>query len=229
MSKRLMKQAMLFSSLLLVLAACDEDMDSDPAPVEEETSEDNSDESVVEAEEETEEETQEAEVDEEDGEEPTSDIGRRTNPVPLGESITFDDTYRSEDFEDQYDAVYEIAITDVVRGEEAWAALEEENSFNEPAPEGMEWIIISLEGTLHEGDEDVPYTVVPWFSVVDSTGSEVAKDDYASLSGNTYGHVDLFPGGLTSGRITKYIPEGDDSLLVMDEFFASGIYFSLSD
>lgn len=93
----------------------------------------------------------------------------------------------------------------------------------------MEWIIISLEGTLHEGDEDVPYTVVPWFSVVDSTGSGVAQDEYASLSGDGYGYVDLFPGGSTSGRITKYIPEGDDSLLVLDDFFASGIYFSLSE
>lgn len=229
MPKQCMKRIMLLSSFLLVLAACDDDLDMDSDPIEEDSTEEHSDESVVEAEE-ADEETEDVEEDIEDiEEESSSDVGRRTNPVPLGESIVFEDTYRSEDFEDQYDAVYEITVTEVIRGEEAWAALEDENMFNEPAPEGMEWIIISLEGTLHEGDEDVPYAVVPWFSVVDSTGSEVAQDEYASLSGNEYGFVDLFPGGSTSGRITKYIPEGDDSLLVMDEFFASGIYFSLSE
>ena len=166
------------------------------------------------------------ETEEEPEEKETSNVGKRSNPVPLGTPFQFEDTYYDDD-SNRLDAVFELTVLDVIRGEEAYDILMSENQFNEPAPEGMEWAIISLEGKLIEGDEDVPYTIVPWFSVVDSSGSEISQDDYGTFDGNEYGYVDLFPGGTTTGRIAKYIPAGDDTLLVLDEFLGSGIYFSL--
>lgn len=169
---------------------------------------------------------EEAEEPEESGKKETSNVGKRSNPVPLGTPFQFEDTYYDDD-SNRLDAVFELTVLDVIRGEEAYDILMSENQFNEPAPEGMEWAIISLEGKLIEGDEDVPYTIVPWFSVVDSSGSEISQDDYGTFDGNEYGYVDLFPGGTTTGRIAKYIPAGDDTLLVLDDFWDSGIYFSL--
>lgn len=180
----------------------------------------------VEAEDTDSEEELEEEVAEEPKEKEASNVGKRSNPVPLGTAFQFEDTYSDDDF-NSLDAVFELTVLDVIRGDEAYDILVSENQFNEPAPEGMEWAIISLEGRLIEGDEDVPYTVVPWFSVVDSSGSEISQDDYGTFDGNEYGYVDLFPGGTTTGRIAKYIPLGDDTLLVLDEFWGSGIYFSL--
>ena len=170
------------------------------------------------------EEVEESEEIEEEAE--TSNVGKRSNPVPLGTAFQFEDTYYDDD-SNRLDAVFELTVLDVIRGEEAYDILMSENQFNEPAPEGMEWAIISLEGKLIEGDEDIPYTIVPWFSVVDSSGSEISQDDYGTFDGNEYGYVDLFPGGTTTGRIAKYIPAGDDTLLVLDEFLGSGVYFSL--
>lgn len=174
-------------------------------------------------------EAEEEEVEEEVVEEEVVvEVGKRSNPVLMGESVTFTETYYGEDLTESYEALFELKVTDILRGEEAFATLLEENQFNEPAPEGMEWAIITLEGTLHEGDEDVPYTVLPWFSVIDSSGSEVSQDEYATLDGNEFGYVDLFPGGQTSGRITQYMPIDDPSLLVLEAMLSNGIYFSLS-
>jgi len=229
MNKRNIKQLLLAGSTLMVLGACStrEVQESTPTPEEEVEEVDETE--VVEEGAETEENTDvEAEEEEAEEEPPTSDVGKRSNPVPVGESVTYTEVYYGEDWEEEYEAEYEVRITDIVRGEEALTILKEENQFNEPAPEGMEWAIITLEGTLHAGDEDVPYTVVPWFSVVDSTGSEVPQDDYATLDGNEYGYVDLFPGGTTEGRIAHYMPVDDESLLFLDDMMGSGIYFSLT-
>ncbi|GEK91181.1 hypothetical protein [Alkalibacterium kapii] len=208
---------LLFSSMSLTLASCSSREVQDTDSVEDASTE-----------------TAESTTDQETGndaeaetEESTSELGKRSNPVPVGESITYTETYYGDDMESEYEAEFELKVTDVVRGEEAFNTLKAENEFNEAAPEGMEWAIISLEGQLHQGDEDVPYPVYPTFTVVDSDGSEVPQDIYGTFDGNEFGYVDLFPGGTTSGRIAKYMPVDDESLLVLDDMIGSGIYFSL--
>lgn len=188
-------------------------------------SESNNTEEVVEetVSEEVEEEPEEVEEDEVS----SSDIGKRSSPVPLGDSIEFVDRYYDENFDEKFDALLNLGIKDIVRGEDAYNILIQENQFNDPAPEGMEWLIITLEAELLEGDEDNPYTIVPWFDIVDSSGSEISQDDYGTLDGDEYGYVDLFPGGTNSGRITLYGPENDDSLLSLDTNEGK-IYFSLT-
>lgn len=221
MHKNIIFKILVFSSMTVLLASCssravqDSDSTTDDSAVTEAADTEQDTDGNVEAEEEK--------------EKAVSQIGKRSNPAPIGESITYTETYYGDDFENEYEAEFELKITDVVRGEEAFNILKAENEFNESAPEGMEWAIVSLEGVLHSGNEDVPYSVVPFFSVVDSTGSEVPQDDYGTLNGNEYGHVDLFPGGTVSGRITKYMPVDDPSLLVLDDIAGSGIYFSLQE
>ena len=163
-------------------------------------------------------------------EESSSNLGKRSNPVPIGQWIEFEDTYyESLESFDAIDGKFKLRITGVERGEEATEQLIKENQFNQAAPEGHEWVIASLEIEMLEGDEDAPYTVVPFISIVSSSGNEISQDDWATLDGNEFGHVDLFPGGSHSGRITKYIPDGDDSLMVYEFMLDSSIYFSISD
>ncbi|GEK89182.1 hypothetical protein SAMN04488100_10928 [Alkalibacterium putridalgicola] len=219
------KKVLMLSSVSLLMGACSSRETQDSSPVDEvveDVAEDT--ESAIDTEE-----VDAEEVVEEEDTESADNVGKRSNPIPLGQSVVYTETYYGDDFETEYEAVYEMTITDVIRGEEAFTILQEENQFNEPAPEGMEWAIITIKGMLHEGDEDVPYSVSPWFSIIDSSGSEVTQDDYASLNGNEYGYVDLFPGGETEGRITMYMPVEDESLLVLDDVFGTGIFFSLSE
>ena len=41
---------------------------------------------------------------------------------------------------------WDVQVLEVVRGDEAWKALQAANQFNEPAPEGMEYILVKLLG-----------------------------------------------------------------------------------
>jgi len=143
MNKRSIKQLLLVGSTLMVLGACSSREVQESTPTSDEEVE--VEETEVVSEEEETEETEEA---------PTSAVGKRSNPVPVGDSVTYTEAYYGEEVEDEYEAEFELRITDVVRGEEALAILQEENQLNEPAPEGMEWTIITLEGTLHAGDEE---------------------------------------------------------------------------
>ena len=156
-------------------------------------------------------------------------LGKRSNPVPVGEWIEFQDSYYEniESF-DAIEGTLKLRITEVERGDAAFEKLMAENQFNEPAPEGHEWVIAHLEIEMVEGDEDTPYTVVPFISIMASTGNEVSQDAWATLDGNEFGHVDLFPGGSHSGRVAYYAPIEDESLLVYEVGFDTGIYFSLS-
>lgn len=209
------KRLILLGGTLTLLTACaEEPAEQSEVPTEEETE-------VVE-----EVEAEKVEVEETPVEE--SDVGKRSNPVPVGEWIAIEETYYSED-DEQLDALLNVRITDVIRGEEALNVLMEENQFNEPAPEGHEWVIINIEAELLEGSEDDPYTIVPWFSVMDSTGSQVSQDDYGTLDGDEYGHVDLFPGGTTSGRYAFYTVEGDETLLTYEKFLDGSIYFNINN
>ena len=153
-------------------------------------------------------------------------LGKRTTPAPIGEWVEVEESYSNEDWTETYEAKLKMRMTEVVRGEEAKDILANENMFNEDAPEGMEWVIATLEAELLEGDEDVAYTLVPFMNVVDSSGSEVSQDAYGTLEGSEFGFVDLFPGGTTSGRTVFYVPTEDESLLVYNNF-TSKIYFDL--
>lgn len=211
-----MKKTFVFISLLLVISiitvacgdASSENSDSSSEVVEDADSEDSA----------------------EKGNDADDNLGKRSNPVPIGEWIEFQDTYyESIESFDGIEGTFRIRITEIERGDTAFEQLVAENEFNEPAPEGYEWIIAHFEIEMLDGDEDIPYTVVPFISVMASTGNEVSQDDWATLDGNEFGHVDVFPGGSHSGRDTYYVPVGDDSLLVYETGLDSGIYFSITE
>lgn len=219
------KTISVLTGIALLLGGCSTRETQESTPVEDAV--EDVEEAIETEEVEAEEEVEQEEKVEEDS--PADNIGKRSNPIPLNQSVVYTETYYGDDYETEYEAKYEMTITDVVRGEEAFNILKAENSYNEAAPEGMEWAVITIKGKLHEGDEDTPYSVFPMFSVIDSAGSEVTQDDYGTFDGNEYGYVDLFPGGETEGRISVYMPVDDTSLLVLDDMFGSGIYFSLTE
>jgi len=63
-------------------------------------------------------------------------IGTRSNPFPFGETITvkeniYDDSYNA------YESLLDITLLETIRGDAAWAIIEKENMYNEPAVEGF--------------------------------------------------------------------------------------------
>lgn len=156
----------------------------------------------------------------------TSSVGKRSNPVPLGQAIEIPVEYSNDDWTETYEGTISLQINGVTKGQAALDTLMAENQFNEAAPEGMEWVIFDVTMKLLDGNQDTPFTILPNFEIVSSSGSEIAQDAYGVLDGNEFGYTDLFPGAEASGRVVKYAPVGDNFLISYDENFSASYYFS---
>lgn len=162
----------------------------------------------------------------ETGAEETTELGKRSNPVPLGETITFSTNYYT-DAEDKIPASVSMVLSNVIRGDDAYNFLMEANQFNEAAPEGYEWIIFDVSLKLDEGSVDDPYRVSNTFNVIDSSGSEVTQSGYASFAnGEEFGWVDIYEGGKATGKTAVIAPVGDTSLVEFSDW-NTNIFFAL--
>lgn len=156
----------------------------------------------------------------------SSAVGKRSNPVSLGQAIEIPVTYSNEDWTENYEGTISLQINGITKGQAALDTLMAENQFNEAPPEGMEWVIFDVTLKLLDGNQDTPYTTFPPFDIISSSGSEIAQDAYASLDGNEFGYSDIFPGAEASGRVVKYAPTGDNFLISYDENYSASFYFS---
>ena len=129
---------------------------------------------------------------------PTSLGMSRSAPAPIGDTVVTDD--------------WEITVTDMVRGEEAWAIVQTTNQFNEPPAEGMEYVAVELqvryigtdERTVNISGADFSLTgefniLYNWPSIVDP---EPALDVY------------LYPGGQYDGWTVMEAREDEGHLMV---------------
>lgn len=158
----------------------------------------------------------------------TSEIGKRSNPVPLGQTATFDTNFYSDDSK-EYDGNLSITLSNVIRGEDAMSYLLAANEFNEPAPEGNEWIVFQVDEKLNKGDADVPYYESGYFKVIDSKGAELEQSSYATLAdGETWGSADMYEGASLTGKHAVYAPVGEDILLeYTGNDFDTTVFFAL--
>lgn len=161
-------------------------------------------------------------------EEATSEPGKRSNPVALGKTATFDTNFFNEDGE-EFDANLSITLSNVIRGEEAMNYLTSANEFNEPAPEGNEWIIFQVDEKLNKGDADVPYFESGFFKVIDSKGAELEQTSFATLAdGENWGSADMYEGATLTGKHAVYAPVGEDILLeYTGNDFDTTVFFAL--
>lgn len=132
---------------------------------------------------------------------PTNDGISRENPVPPGSQAVTDE--------------WEVMITEVVRGDAAWAAVQSANQFNEPPAEGMEYVAVKLsvrnigvvdrasniDGSAFKltGENNILYE---WPSIVDPE---------PTLDAN------LYPGGQYEGWTVMTARTGEEQLMVRFE------------
>lgn len=182
---------------------------------------------VSEKEEEEDDEDDAKEKEKEEPKKKESEVGKRSNPVPLGQVATFSSNYYDEEGE-EIEAVLAVSVSNIQRGEEVYNYIMEANQFNEAAPEGYEWMSFDVSLKVVEGSEDDPYYASESFKVISSSGSEVDQQStYASLpSGEEFGYVDLYEGGEVKGKVAKIVPVGDDVLLQFDDWNAS-VFFAI--
>jgi len=204
-----MKKIMLTVSalLLLVLAACGD--------IDEKNSREVTPKNEAAAEEVVEKEAEEVVVE--------KPIGTRSNPLPFGETITvkeniYDDSYNA------YESHLEITLLETIRGDAAWAIIEKENMYNEPAAEGFEYVLIKVKGFLKESktDDDSLYFSNMSFNFVSNEG-EVYEWVSAVVPNEL--SKELYNGGAGEGFIANQVKIGDDFKVSYDSSEGSPVFF----
>lgn len=154
-------------------------------------------------------------------------VGKRTNPVPLGHTATFDTIYYAEDGT-PIDANISMTVSNPIRGQAAYDYLLQVNEYNEPAPEGKEWLLFDASMKMNKGSQDEPYYATDSFIPVSSNGEEVAQDTYPTLNETDYfGDKEVYEGGQLTGKVALLVPVGDNTLVSFNDF-DSKVFFSLS-
>lgn len=190
----------LFSSLLMIFSA---------ACASEETGVETKEKTASEPEKKTEEKKEEKKE---------SAKGSRSNPVTFKEAaVISQDIY--DDNSDSYKAKLELSILEVTRGQQAFDILKKENEFNEPAPDGFEWVLVKAKGKVVEAEtEDHPYWLSGSnFKFVGSDG-KVSNEDVSAVVPDELAD-ELYNGAEGEGFFAGVVKVNDDFKL---EFEAAG-------
>lgn len=159
------------------------------------------------------------EIEEEEETDSATEIGTRSQPAPIGETLYLSGEFvdRDADYE-EFEADLDITIIDTVRGDEAWDIIINENKFNDPAPEGKEYIINTVEVKLHNASSeelktDIRYRDFDYFSAAG------ASYDSPSILFPDELRVELYNNGSATGNIAGLIDQDDNPLIRFNNSF----------
>lgn len=108
---------------------------------------------------------------------------------------------------------WDIQILEVIKGDEAWAQIQAANQFNEPSPEGMEYLLVKIKATSTYSDAESHSIDGNDFAV---TGDRFVYYQRASIvPPEPELSAELFPGGETEGWIPFTVGVGEGSLMVV--------------
>jgi hypothetical protein len=125
----------------------------------------------------------------------------RSNPAPAGELFSAPG--------------WDVQVQDLVRGDEAWQMIAAANMFNEPAPEGMEYILVYVSVVCtYEVDESYNISGFDF----DVTGDALVKRSSGwVVAPEPALDAELLPGGKAEGWIAFAVAEGEGNLMLILE------------
>ena len=150
-------------------------------------------------------------------------LGSRGNPYSVGEAAPMFMDRKLE---------FTLTVVEVLRGDPAWERILDASDYNDPAPEGFEWVMARIEVSYTGQDEGL---------------LEISESDFAVVTkGRVLGYMDiwtytpsglepkldvsLFPGGSAEGWIAVPVALDDPSPLLAVGLSAGvgGVFFSLT-
>lgn len=152
---------------------------------------------------------------------PTPGPGSREKPIRKGDTAVFNGM---DTLFDQYRL--ELTVTDVKRGQEAWALAVAGNRFNKKPEAGKEYLLVTYKiKVLDSADGKAVSLNNALFKFVSQKG--VKYNDFVSLAGLKPALTDLYKGGEAEGIVYGMVDEGDQPLVVFLERDNGGIWFSV--
>jgi hypothetical protein len=135
------------------------------------------------------------------GIDPTESGKERNKPASLDGKVITED--------------WELSILEVVRGDSAWAMVQEVNQFNDPPEEGMEYVAVKLH-VRYIGTEDRSETIDS--SYFNSTGNAgVLYDIPIVVDPEPALDAYLFPGGEYEGWVVVQVAKGETGIMLVFE------------
>lgn len=206
-----MKKLLLGTALstALLLAACG-DMEE---PEAEETESAETETESAETESAETEDTEDVESEEVEKEESDSnDAGTRSNPLALGETAEIQVLTYSDEGE-ELTGTANITVDNVVRGEEALAAMEDEYmGYEAYEDEKYEWVVFDLTFELTEfADPDTAFFAGDNIEIYSADGSP-APSEFATIP-DEFMPSEIYEGGSITGKVARPAPK-DESFLV---------------
>jgi hypothetical protein len=148
--------------------------------------------------------------------EESSGEGTRTNPLSVGDTKNIQVRALTDDYEEVTGSA-ELTINNIVRGDEAYNALMNENQFNEPAPEGFEWVLINMTYHLTEmEDENMPVFVSDNIQIITDDGSSIENE--SAVTPDEFPWTEIYSGGKAEGNVSKLAPVGEPFLIKFDDY-----------
>lgn len=163
----------------------------------------------------------------EEKEEKTPKLGSRSNPVPFQKTATVDDELY-DDEGNSYAMKFDLTVTEVIRGEEAYQMLMSMNQFNEPAPEGYEWVLAKTKVKFVESEtEDISFNIdgVYNFEMISESGDIYSGDIYATVEPDF--SFEMYVGNEKEGYIPGLIKTGENAQLRYEEMLGGEVFFNL--
>lgn len=137
--------------------------------------------------------------------------GSREKPIRKGDTAVFNGM---DTLFDQYRL--ELTVTDVKRGQEAWALAVAGNRFNKKPEAGKEYLLVTYKiKVLDSADGKAVSLNNALFKFVSQKG--VKYNDFVSLAGLKPALTDLYKGGEAEGIVYGMVDEGDQPLVVFLE------------
>ena len=151
-----------------------------------------------------------------------TDKGKRTHPTPVGETVLFDGI-KKEYHRHLYQL--EMAVIDVVRGDEAWEIIKNADGFDEyiynTPDDNNEYMLVKFHIKALASDDDK--AVHPSdFKFVSESG---IMYDFISRSDVKPALATIFPGAQTEGYICGFVNKNDTPTVVYVSDRGGGLWF----
>lgn len=151
-------------------------------------------------------------------------IGKRSNPVPFGDSFTFEFTEYGNS--GPFDVTASLSILSVIRGQEALDLINADDAYADELPSELEWAIVEMQLNYLAGSEDDPYSTYIYPTVFDVSGKEIAQNYYAYTKLPEFNYTSLFPGASHTGYVILVVSQGEDAFHLVVNTGNDTIFFA---
>lgn len=163
----------------------------------------------------------------EEKEEKKSKLGSRTNPVPFQTTATVNDELHNDEG-DSFAIKFDLAVVEVTRGDAAYQLLKSMNQFNEPAPEGYEWVLAKTKVKFVESEtEDLALHIdgIMNFKMVSESG-DIYSGDLVGTTEPDF-NFEMYVGNEKEGYISGLVKTGEKAQLRYEEMLDGQVFLNL--